>query len=57
MKWGAPASIRRNISGGESLLDIRVCFGRDLFPIACDANEDQAWLGPAAKIDVPPVTR
>ena len=24
--------------GGESLLDTRVCFGRDLFPIACGAN-------------------
>jgi ribonuclease T2 len=38
-----------------NLLDIRVCFGRDLFPHACGANEDQKRLCPAEKITVPPV--
>ena len=38
------------------LLDIRVCFGRDLFPRACGVNEDQKRLCPAGKITVPPVT-
>jgi ribonuclease T2 len=40
----------------ENLIDIRVCFGRDLFPRACGVNEDQKRLCPAAKIAVPPVT-
>jgi len=39
-----------------NLLDIRVCFGRDLFPRSCGVNEDQKRLCPAAKITVPPVT-
>lgn len=39
---------------GESLLDIRVCFGRDLFPRACGENEDEKRLCPASKIAVPP---
>jgi ribonuclease T2 len=39
-----------------NLLDIRVCFGRDLFPRACGSNEDQKRLCPADKIAVPPVT-
>ena len=39
----------------DKLLDIRVCFGRDLFPRACGANEDQKRLCPAGKITVPPV--
>lgn len=38
------------------LLDIRVCFSRDLFPRACGVNEDQKRLCPAGKITVPPVT-
>ena len=38
-----------------NLLDIRVCFGRDLFPRACGVNEDQKRLCPAANIAVPPV--
>ena len=29
---------------GENLLDVRICFGRDLFPRACGANEDEARL-------------
>jgi ribonuclease T2 len=39
-----------------NLLDIRVCFGRDLFPRSCGDNEDQKRLCPAGKITVPPVT-
>lgn len=39
----------------QNLLDIRVCFGRDLFPRACGANEDQKRLCPLNKIGVPPV--
>ena len=39
----------------QNLVDIRVCFGRDLFPRACGANEDQKRLCPATTIDVPPV--
>ncbi|MEX2166654.1 MAG: ribonuclease T2 [Methyloceanibacter sp.] len=39
----------------QSLLDIRICFGRDLFPRACGVNEDQKRLCPAAKITIPPV--
>ena len=39
----------------QSLIDIRVCFGRDLFPRACGVNEDQKRLCPAASIAVPPV--
>jgi ribonuclease T2 len=39
-----------------NLLDIRVCFGRDLFPRSCGVNEDQKRLCPAGKITVPPVT-
>jgi ribonuclease T2 len=39
----------------ENLLDIRVCFGRDLFPRACGTNEDQQRLCSLGKITVPPV--
>jgi ribonuclease T2 len=39
----------------QNLLDIRICFGRDLFPRACGANENQTRLCPATTIDVPPV--
>jgi ribonuclease T2 len=40
----------------RNLLDIRVCFGRELFPRACGVNEDQKRLCPLGKIAVPPVT-
>ena len=40
----------------RNLLDVRVCFGRDLFPRACGVNEDQKRLCPLRKIAVPPVT-
>jgi ribonuclease T2 len=36
-----------------NLLDIRVCFDRDLRPRACGRNEDQARLCHAGKIAVP----
>jgi ribonuclease T2 len=39
----------------KNLVDIRVCFGRDLFPRACGINEDQKRLCPAGAISVPPV--
>jgi ribonuclease T2 len=41
---------------GENLLDVRICFGRDLFPRACGANEDEARLCRSDRIAVPPVT-
>ncbi len=40
---------------GPNLLDIRVCFGRDLVPRGCGANEDQRRLCRASEIAVPPV--
>lgn len=36
-----------------NLLDIRVCFGRDLAPRACGTNEEQRRLCPLPKISVP----
>jgi len=39
------------------LLDIRVCFGRDLAPRACGVNEDQKRLCAAPKMTVPPPAR
>lgn len=39
----------------KNLLDIRVCFGRDLFPRACGDNEGQKRLCPLNKITVPPI--
>jgi ribonuclease T2 len=38
---------------GTNLLDIRVCFDRDLRPQSCGANEDQRRLCRAGKIAVP----
>jgi ribonuclease T2 len=40
---------------GDDLLDVRVCFGRDLFPRRCGANESEKRLCPSSKIAVPPV--
>ena len=40
---------------GENLLDVRVCFGRDLFARPCGANEDQRRLCRADKIGIPPI--
>jgi ribonuclease T2 len=42
---------------GADLLDVRVCFGRDLFPRSCGVDEDQTRLCRASKIEVPPVTQ
>jgi ribonuclease T2 len=39
---------------GENLLDVRICFGRDLFPRACGANEDEKRLCRSDQIAVPP---
>jgi ribonuclease T2 len=39
---------------GPNLLDIRICFGRDLFPRACGVNEEQKRLCRASKVTVPP---
>jgi ribonuclease T2 len=38
---------------GKNLLDIRVCFSRDLEPRECGVNENQARLCPAEEIAVP----
>jgi ribonuclease T2 len=40
---------------GTNLLDIRVCFGRDLFPRSCGPNEEQRRLCSSSQIIVPPV--
>jgi ribonuclease T2 len=42
---------------GADLLDVRVCFGRDLFPRSCGVDEDRTRLCRASKIEVPPVTQ
>ena len=39
---------------GENLLDVRICFSRDLFPRACGANEDETRLCRSSRIAVPP---
>jgi ribonuclease I len=39
----------------ENLLDVRVCFSRDLLPRPCGANEEQRRLCRADKIGIPPV--
>jgi len=53
--WLKPETMAVSCRGAD-LLDIRVCFGRDLFPQSCGVNEDQKRLCPAGKIAVPPVT-
>ena len=40
----------------SNLLDVRICFGRDLVPRACGVNEDQKRLCRASEIAVPPVS-
>lgn len=42
---------------GQNLLDVRVCFGRDLFPTNCGVNEDEKRLCGAHKIAVPTASR
>jgi ribonuclease T2 len=41
---------------GRELLDVRFCFGRDLFPRSCGANEDQHLLCGESKVTVPPTS-
>jgi ribonuclease T2 len=53
--WLKPEMIAVSCKG-QDLIDIRVCFGRDLFPRACGANEDEERLCLAGKVAVPPVT-
>ena len=50
--WLKPEMISVGCRGGQ-LLDIRVCFGRDLSPRSCGANEDQRRLCTLAKVSVP----
>jgi ribonuclease T2 len=38
---------------GQNLLDVRICFGRDLFPRACGPNEERRVCH-AGTIEVPP---
>ncbi len=52
--WLKPEMMSVTCRGGR-LLDLRICFGRDLFPRNCGVNEDQKRLCPAAKITIPPV--
>ena len=42
---------------GQNLLDVRVCFGRDLFPTKCGLNEDEKRLCGAPRISVPSAGR
>jgi len=51
--WLKPEMISITCRRG-ALLAIRVCFGRDLAPRACGANEDQRRLCPLPEIAVPP---
>ena len=52
--WLKPDMISVSCRKGN-LLDIRVCFGRDLAPRSCGPNEDQRRLCSASEIVVPPV--
>jgi len=53
--WLKPETIAVSCRG-QDLIDIRICFGRDLFPRSCGSNEDEKRLCPAGKISIPPVT-
>jgi ribonuclease T2 len=53
--WLRPEMISITCRKGK-LLDIRVCFGRDLAPTSCGANEDQSRLCKPGTLAVPPVT-
>lgn len=52
--WLKPEMISVTCRDGK-FFDLRICFGRDLFPRDCGVNEDQKRLCPAAKITIPPV--
>jgi ribonuclease T2 len=51
--WLKPEMIAISCRDGQ-LLDIRVCFDRELAPRACGANEDQRKLCKLDKVKVPP---
>ena len=42
---------------GRSLLDVRICFGKDLFPTPCGVNEDEKRLCNLPEINVPAASR
>lgn len=54
--WLKPEMISVTCRKGK-LLDVRVCFDRDLTPRNCGSNEDQSRLCRASEIAVPPVSR
>lgn len=53
--WLKPEMISVTCRKGK-LLDVRVCFDRDLTPRNCGSNEDQSRLCRASEIAVPPVS-
>ncbi|MGV1014496.1 MAG: ribonuclease T2 family protein [Methyloceanibacter sp.] len=53
--WLKPDMMAVTCRGGN-LLDLRICFGRDLFPRGCGVNESQTRLCRANRIAVPPLT-
>ena len=50
--WLKPEMMAVTCRGGN-LLDIRICFGRDLFPQTCGSNEDQRRLCTSERLAVP----
>jgi ribonuclease T2 len=50
--WLKPDMMAVTCRGGK-FLDLRICFGRDLFPRDCGANESQTRLCRAGRIAVP----
>jgi ribonuclease T2 len=54
--WLKSDSVAITCRDGQ-LLDIRVCFGRDLFPRACGVNEDERKLCKLDKVLVPSAGR
>ena len=54
--WLKPDMIAISCRKGQ-LLDIRVCFDRDLAPRACGVNEDQRLLCRLNRVSVPPAIR
>jgi len=38
--WLTPSMVSVSCRGQE-FLDVRICFGRDLFPTSCGPNEDE----------------
>jgi len=52
--WLKPEMLAVKCRDGK-FLDLRICFGRDLFPRDCGINEEQSRLCRASRITVPPV--